>query len=49
MKLIKRLIAWLNEPQPTLGCPDAELHDQNNEARHSDVIFTALNAESVGG
>lgn len=49
MKLIKRLIAWLNEPQPALGCPDPELHDRNNEARNGDVISTALNADSVGG
>lgn len=38
MKLIKRFLAWLNEPEPHLGCPDPELHDRNNEARHGDVL-----------
>jgi len=47
MKLIKQLIAWLNEPQPTPGCPDPEMHDRNNEARHSDVISTALEFPAV--
>lgn len=41
MKLIKRLLEWLNEPTH-LGCPDPELHDRNNESRHCDVIKTAI-------
>lgn len=38
MKLIKRFLAWLNKPEPILGCPDPGLHDRNNEARHADVL-----------
>lgn len=48
MKLIKRLIAWLNEPT-RLGCPYPELHDRNSEARHCDVISASINADGVGG
>ena len=40
MRLIKRLLAWINEPEQ-LGCPDREIHDRNNE--NSDVLVTALN------
>lgn len=46
MELIKRLLAWINEPEPSLGCPDTELHDRNNE--NFDVLVTALD-EGVGG
>lgn len=42
--MIKRFIAWLNEPT-LLGCPDPELHDRINEARHADVIKTAMESD----
>ena len=45
-KLIKKLRDWWNEEE-TLGCPDPEMHDRNNE--NSDVLVTALKSESVGG
>lgn len=40
--MIKRFLAWLNK-LTHLGCPDPELHDRNNEARHWDVISAAIN------
>jgi hypothetical protein len=44
MDLIKRFLAWLNEPDFQLGCPDPELHDKNNE--NYEVLITALGEES---
>ena len=48
MKLIKRFVAWLNEPDPILGCPDPELHDKNSEEKHADVIQTAIGDKNAG-
>lgn len=50
LALVFAVIEAVFDDEPdTLGCPDPELHDRNNEARHGDVISTALNADSVGG
>ena len=38
-KLIKKLCDWLNEEE-TLGCPDPEMHDRNNE--NYDVLVSAV-------
>lgn len=40
MKLIRKFITWINQPEPSLGCPDPRMHDQNNE--NFDVVVTAL-------
>ena len=44
MRLINRLLAWINEPE-LLGCPDREMHDRNNE--NYDVLASAVHGNDT--
>lgn len=44
---LHKVRAWLDGPDPHLGCPDPADQDTQNESHHADVIDTAVNAEQL--
>lgn len=40
---LHKVMAWLDEPEPRLGCPDPVMH---NESQHAQVIFSVDNTVS---
>lgn len=40
---LEKVLAWLDGPEPRLGCPDPASQDIHNESQHDAVISTAVN------